>query len=160
MAGALVRGDPNVVAAFKDAPFPIQEEPSLAAAADWSDIQKLLAPQRQPRSRHEKAARATLDLLAHQRLRLARTRLLIAGGAPDVGKTTILREVFGFEHFSSGLGRSGQTDQITFALHPNGDETLRPIYAVDTPGFGDGDQVHRNDMCGCSRALARGFLAE
>jgi len=81
-----------------------------------------------------------------QRLRLARTRLLIAGGAPDVGKTTLLREIFGFEHFVAGLSRTGQTEQINFALHPDGDERHRPVYAVDTPGFGDGERIHRNDM--------------
>jgi len=71
---------------------------------------------------------------------------LVAGGAPDVGKTTILREVFGFDHFVAGLSQVGQTDQITFALHPDGDDYARPVYVVDTPGFGDGDQVYRNDM--------------
>jgi len=143
MAGGLLRGDPKVSAAF-NSPFPLQQEACLVDSDEEPEVKKVGASH--VFSSPEDAARQAVGLLAQQRLRLARTRLLIAGGAPDVGKTTILREAFGFEHFVTGLSRSGQTDEITFALHPDGDEHLRPVYAVDTPGFGDGEQMHRNDM--------------
>jgi hypothetical protein len=35
---------------------------------------------------------------------------------------------------------------VVFQLHPDGDQLLRPVYLVDTPGYGDGDLLHRNDM--------------
>lgn len=146
MAGGLLRGDPEVKAAF-DSPFPLHEE-----ALGWDDRtfeEDLEGDQFEApflTANREHAARRAAGLLQMQRLQLARTRLLIAGGAPDVGKTTILKEVFGFTHFQAGLSRQGQTEQIQFALHPDGDERLRPVYAVDTPGFGDGEHIHRNDM--------------
>jgi len=140
MAGGLLRGDPKVQAAF-ETPLPLREEDP------W---QSLLAtgaalPGGAPATK-EQAARRAVGLLQLQRLVVARVRLLVVGGAPDVGKTTFLREVFGLKHLEAGLSCQGRTDQVTFDLHPDGDEQLRPVYLVDTPGFGDGELKHRNDM--------------
>lgn len=147
MAGGLLRGDPKVLAAF-DSPFPLHEDSlyceDQTLAEDLLENDNLEVPFLT--TCKEVAARRASGLLHMQRLQLARTRLLIAGGAPDVGKTTILREAFGFEHFQAGLSPQGQTEQVAFALHPDGDERLRPVYAVDTPGFGDAGHLHRNDM--------------
>ncbi|CAE8605385.1 unnamed protein product, partial [Polarella glacialis] len=90
------------------------------------------------------AAQHLVALLQLLRLNLARVRLLVLEGAPDAGKTTLLREVFGLRHLRAGLCEEGRTDQVTFELHPQGDRHFRPAFLVDTPGFGDGDQLHRN----------------
>lgn len=63
-----------------------------------------------------------------------------------MGKTTLLREVFGFRHLVAGLSKLGRTEQLAFELHPDGDEQFCPVYVVDTPGFGDREMLHRNDM--------------
>jgi len=147
MAGSLLRGEAKVQAAF-DAPLPLKEDISIAdfAQHDFEADEDVDGSAAISACDGEASARRAVCLLQAQRLRLARTRLLVAGGAPDVGKTTLLREIFGFKHFVAGLSRTGQTEQITFALHPDGDERHRPVYAVDTPGFGDGERIHRNDM--------------
>jgi len=139
MAGGLLAGEPKVRAAF-DSPLPLREDPwqTLLAA-------RTALSEEAPRDKEE-AARRAVSLMQVQRLILARTRLLIVGGAPDVGKTTVLREVFGFKHLAAGLSPAGRTEKVTFELHPDGDEQLRPVYVVDTPGFGDAECLYRNDM--------------
>jgi len=138
-----------VSAAFECPPFLASQDEAALQWEDWATEEELLeaedAEHVPARSPAQAAARAAA-LLRLQRLQLARTRLLIAGGAPDVGKTTLLRETFGFHHLQAGLSKQGQTDQIAFLLHPEGDARHRPVYAVDTPGFGDGEYIHRNDM--------------
>eukprot|EP00929_Paragymnodinium_shiwhaense_P055665 TRINITY_DN27882_c0_g1_i2.p1 TRINITY_DN27882_c0_g1~~TRINITY_DN27882_c0_g1_i2.p1 ORF type:complete len:775 (-),score=190.77 TRINITY_DN27882_c0_g1_i2:734-3058(-) len=139
VAGGLMRGDSRVLGAY-DSPYPLSVDPWEAmCAADTTSVTSI--PEGQ-----EAAAMHALCFLQLMRLHLARTRLLLVAGATDVGKTTVMREAFGFQHLSAGLGRQGRTEQITFELHPDADEQHAPVYIVDTPGFGDGEAVHRNDM--------------
>mmetsp|Transcript_31784 Transcript_31784/g.75455 ORF Transcript_31784/g.75455 Transcript_31784/m.75455 type:complete len:789 (+) Transcript_31784:90-2456(+) len=139
MAGGLLGGDPKVNAAF-DSPMPLQDDPwHVLLTAQGATHAEASAKKRQ-------AAMQAVSCLQFQRMLLARTRLVIVGGAPDVGKTTFLREVFGFKHLVAGLSLPGRTEQMTFELHPDGDEQLCPVYMVDTPGFGDGECLYRNDM--------------
>ncbi|CAK0864127.1 unnamed protein product, partial [Prorocentrum cordatum] len=130
VAGGLLRGEMRTRAAF-DSPFPLLES---ARSADLAERPK------------ERAARRALDLARLQRAHLARCRLLVVAGAPDAGKTTLLREAFGLGNLAAGLSPEMRTEQIQFELHPAGDDRCCPIYLVDTPGAGDADQLHRNDM--------------
>lgn len=139
VAAGLLQGDAKVQAAFVS-PLPLNEDV-------WHTLLDAIpnlhgdAP-----SSREAAAQKAIAFLQLQRLCLARCRLLIVGGAPDTGKTTLLREVFGLEHLQAGLSRNGRTEQVSFNLHPHGDRRYRPVYLVDTPGFGDGENLHCNDM--------------
>jgi GTP-binding protein EngB required for normal cell division len=157
MAGALLNGEAKVAAAF-DSFFPVNEDgdfntgltsTTLALAGGsggGGSLSSLTNCSSQEAAAKEAHAHRVMSLVRQQRLQLARTRLLIVAGAPDVGKTTILREVFGLKHLVAGLGQEGRTEQVDFELHPSGDDQLRPIYLVDTPGYGDGELLHRNDM--------------
>eukprot|EP00435_Cladocopium_sp_Y103_P047899 s384_g14.t1 len=51
--------------------------------------------------------------------------------------------VFGLRHLKAGLAEEGRTDEVLFELHPRGDLRFRPVYLVDSPGFGDGEHLHR-----------------
>jgi GTP-binding protein EngB required for normal cell division len=142
MAGRLLRGDPQVQSAF-DSSFPLSGEtwdvildPSFTAAHETPC----------PDAVSNADAQRALATLRLQQLHLAFARLMIVGGAPDVGKSTFLKKVFGLDQLAAGLNREARTDQLTFMLHPDGDEQHCPVYLVDTPGFGDGEHTHRNDM--------------
>jgi GTP-binding protein EngB required for normal cell division len=144
MAGRLLRGDPQVQRAF-DSSFPLSGgcwDTVLDLPPDAADE---VPPPCTDGDRLAEARRA-LTALRLQQLHLARTRLMIVGGAPDVGKTTLLRKTFDLAHLTAGLNHAARTEQLTFELHPHGNEQHRPIYLVDTPGFGDGEELHRNDM--------------
>lgn len=169
MAGGLLCGDPRVCKAF--------EGPWRAGGAcgnAWhsfrscceqldegtlmrSDDCEEAALQKRPRDAH--AGDRALALLTLMRLHLARVQLLVTAGSPDTGKTTFFREVFGLSHLKAGLSEEGRTDEVLCALHPDSDLRFRPVYLVDMPGFGDGTQLHRNDMCRLllhvGRSLAR-----
>jgi len=136
MVGAVLRGEERVREAF-EGPFPLNENPWLSLL-DADEGHKL-----EPR---QQAARRVVHALQLQRLALAKTKLLLVAGAPDAGKTTLLREVFGLRHLKAGLAEEGRTDEVVFELHPRGDLRFRPVYLVDSPGFGDGEHLHRNDM--------------
>jgi hypothetical protein len=138
MGGRLLRGDPQVQAAFESA-FPLDGGP-------WDTLLKFQAAgicdEPVSNTMSEKlAAEKALVALQSQQLQLSRTRLGIVAGAPDVGKTSLLREVFGLRQLAAGLTTSGRTEQLTFVLHPDAHEQHCPIYLVDTPGFGDGEQL-------------------
>lgn len=136
MVGAVLRGDDRVLQAF-EGPFPLNENPWLSLL-DADEAQKS-----EPR---QQAARRVVQAVQLQRLSLAKTKLLLVAGVPDAGKTTLLREVFGLRHLKAGLAEEGRTDEVLFELHPRGDLRFRPVYLVDSPGFGDGEHLHRNDM--------------
>lgn len=136
MVGAVLRGDERVLQAF-EGPFPLNENPWLSLL-DADEGHKS-----EPR---QQAARRVVQAVQLQRLSLARTKLLLVAGVPDAGKTTLLREVFGLRHLKAGLAEEGRTDEVLFELHPRGDLRFRPVYLVDSPGFGDGEHLHRNDM--------------
>jgi len=142
LAGALMRGDSDIAGAF-DLPFPWKEDEwlTLLSAPDVASS----AVQPEPQTKEE-AARCVIQSLQRQRLLMSRTRLLVIAGAPDVGKTTILREAYALKHLRCGLSKQARTEELTFELHPDGDEDARPVYLVDSPGFGDGAELHRNDM--------------
>eukprot|EP00931_Biecheleriopsis_adriatica_P051013 TRINITY_DN29557_c0_g1_i1.p1 TRINITY_DN29557_c0_g1~~TRINITY_DN29557_c0_g1_i1.p1 ORF type:complete len:943 (+),score=225.30 TRINITY_DN29557_c0_g1_i1:65-2893(+) len=167
LAAGMLQGDEKVLAAFCS-PLPLSGNPwqrlllltdlglrvprrlpSLQQwnfeEPDWPGVQRVDESKAGDRTPAE-AAERLLGLLQLQRLHLARVRLLVLGGAPDAGKTTMLREVFGLRHLKAGLSEEGRTNEVRFELHPAGDSRFRPAYLVDTPGFGDGEQLHRNDM--------------
>jgi GTP-binding protein EngB required for normal cell division len=53
---------------------------------------------------------------------------------------------YGYEHLHAGLSKEGRTEQATFLPHPEFNIYSRPVYVVDTPGYGDKDAGYRNDM--------------
>merc|ERR1719195_1755861 len=83
VAGGLLQGDARIQAAFIS-PFPLNEDV-------WQTfLQAMPNLHGEVPSSREAAAQQAVAFLQLQRLRLSRCRLLIVGGAPDTGKTTLL----------------------------------------------------------------------
>lgn len=85
-----------------------------------------------------------LELL---RLHLAQSRFLFVAGAPNVGKTEALREVFKIEKLKAGVDLAEQTDTLVFVPHPGVNDAVGQVFVVDTPGYGEmGDKQYRNEF--------------
>ncbi|CAE7617574.1 unnamed protein product [Symbiodinium natans] len=164
MAGGLLSGDPQVCEAFEGSWPPQNAWQNFLSFSEKLDVDSLPLNDggdevSQSRSGEVQAREHALALLTLQRLHLARVQLLVTAGAPDTGKTTLFREVFGLSHLKAGLSEDARTDEVLCNLHPAADLRFRPVYLVDTPGFGDGAQLHRNDMCRLLLHVARALAS-
>jgi GTP-binding protein EngB required for normal cell division len=82
-------------------------------------------------------ARYVVGNLGILRELLARTKVIVPLGAPDAGKSTLLRKVYGI-NCPSGLSVAGRTRVAALYPHPTlYDKDHAPVFVADVPGFGD-----------------------
>jgi len=104
------------------------------------------------KAKYASRAWAKLDIL---RILFATTRLVVALGMPDVGKSNFLEKVFGITSKGSGLdpdtsgvgmNPENRTSSVSVYRHPSHSHSCN-AYVVDCPGYGDNEEERSATVC-------------